>query len=84
MKAIDEGLPALKEKKKKEVGLGWMKNYSEDVSVYFIASVCSGDTGHKVWNLRKVSYEYVVQKKKKIIPKVETKLKETNVNSSEE
>lgn len=61
MKAIDEGLSTLKEKKE-EVGLRWMKNYSQEVSVYLIASVCSGDTGHKVWNLRKVSYEYVVQK----------------------
>lgn len=42
-----------------------MKNYSQDVSVYFIASVSSGYPGHKVWNLRKVSWGYVVKKKKK-------------------
>lgn len=54
-----------------------MKNYSQDVSMYFVAFICSGDTGHKVGNLRKVRQEYVVQKwkKKKITPKVETKLK---------
>lgn len=50
MKAIDESWSTPEGKKKKEMGCRWMKNYFQDVSVDFVASVCSGDTGHKIWS----------------------------------